>query len=143
MEEKLRQYEILLLKAKEDFTAGKYLLDGFQNHNLELNLDIIIFHFQQAAEKALKAILDFKYVKFPKNHDIAELVELLNLNKIKTIDNLQILESLTDYAVEGRYSIIHDDIEDADKYIPILDELISFACNTINQTHLLSISSEL
>ena len=46
----LKQYEILFIKAKEDLVAAKYLLDGFNHHNLELNLDIIFFHLQQCAE---------------------------------------------------------------------------------------------
>jgi HEPN domain-containing protein len=55
----LKQYEILLFKSEEDFIASKYLLDGFNNHNLELNLDIIFFHMQQALEKLMKCLLDF------------------------------------------------------------------------------------
>jgi hypothetical protein len=45
----LKQYEILLLKAKEDFKAAKYLYDGFQNHNLALNLEII---YSQTSERS-------------------------------------------------------------------------------------------
>ena len=121
----LKQYEILYIKAKEDFVAGKYLLDGFNNHNLELKLEIIFFHFQQCSEKLIKSLLDFKEIKFPHNHNIRELIKLANDNKI-LIENKDELSMLTQYAVEGRYLIIHDDLSDADKYVEILDKLLIF-----------------
>jgi len=42
---------------------------------------------------------------------------------IKNIANLNELENLTQYAIEGRYAILHDDMEDAEKYIDILEKL--------------------
>jgi len=131
MAKKLSQYEILLLKAKEDLIAGKYLFDGFNNHGLELNLEIIIFHFQQSAEKSIKALLDFNNIKFPKSHDIAELIKTCEENNVETTYDLQILEDLTDYAVEGRYAMIHDDLVDADKYLALLDLFIEFVDITV------------
>ncbi|MBL0709099.1 MAG: HEPN domain-containing protein [Sulfurimonas sp.] len=122
----LKQYEILLIKAKEDLVASKYLLDGFNHHNLELKLEIVFFHFQQCAEKLIKTILDFNTIKFPHSHDIEDLIKLVRLNNIIIISNIDELVSLSEYAVEGRYAIIHDDLDDADKYIKILDELLEF-----------------
>ena len=106
--------------------AGKYLLDGFNNHGLELKLDIIFFHFQQSAEKLIKALLDFNNIKFPKNHDIAELIAIVQDNGIDTMYDIGILEDLTDYAVEGRYAIIHDDLVDVEKYLILLDKFIEY-----------------
>ena len=126
----LKQYNILFIKAKEDLIASKYLLDGFNNHNLELNLEIIFFHFQQCAEKSIKSILDFNHIKFPHNHNIKELIKIANDYNI-TIDNIDEFSMLTQYAVEGRYSIIHDDLNDADKYIEILENLLSFTKQVI------------
>jgi HEPN domain-containing protein len=122
----LKQYEILIIKAKDDLTSAKYLLDGFHNHSLELRLDIIFFHFQQSAEKLIKAILDLSNVKFPHTHDLEELLKILSQENIKTLGNITLLVPLTTFAVEGRYAIIHDDIEDTDKYIIILEELLTF-----------------
>jgi len=122
----LKQYEILFLKAKEDFVAAKYLLDGFNNHNLELNLEIVFFHFQQCAEKLIKSLLDLHNIKFPHSHDIEDLINLLNKNNIQSIDNIELLEDLSEYAVEGRYAIVHDDLYNADKYIVILNKLLEF-----------------
>ncbi len=122
----LKQHEILTHKAKEDLLVSKYLLDGFHNHNLELNLDIIFFHFQQCAEKLIKAILDWHNIKFPHIHDIESLLKLTTSNNIILDDNTTKLIALTEYATDGRYAIIHDDLEDTDKYIDILDELLIF-----------------
>jgi len=35
------------------------------------------------------------------------------------------LIELSDYAVEGRYSIIHDDLNESEKYIEIIERLIA------------------
>ena len=126
MEKFLRQYEILFTKAKEDLTVAKYLLDGFHNHNLELNLEIIFFHLQQCAEKLIKAFLDFNKIKFPHTHDLKELISLMEDHQINFINDVKPFILLTQYAVEGRYAVIHDDLEDADEYIEILEKLLLF-----------------
>ncbi|MCK9373345.1 MAG: HEPN domain-containing protein [Sulfuricurvum sp.] len=120
----LKQHEILFIKAKEDFVAAKYLLDGFNHHGLELNLEIIFFHFQQCAEKLIKTVLDIHNIKFPHTHDLDNLMTLLEENEIFLFDDLEELLPLTDFAVEGRYSIIHDDLNDSDKYITLLNTLM-------------------
>jgi HEPN domain-containing protein len=127
----LKQHEILFIKAKEDFVAAKYLLDGFNNHGLELNLEIIFFHFQQCAEKLLKSVLDIHSIKFPHTHDLDNLMTLLEENNIFLFDELEELLPLTDFAVEGRYSILHDDLNDTDKYIALLDTFIKIVAAKI------------
>ena len=42
------------------------------------------------------------------------------------MDESKELIELSEYAVEGRYAIIHDDLEDANKYIKILEKLSDF-----------------
>lgn len=129
----MRQYEIYLLKAIDDFNAGKYLLDGYLVHGLEIKLEIVFFHLQQSAEKLLKAMLDFYHIKFPKTHDIEDLLGLCRSNNIVLIENVDILIDLTDYAVEGRYAVIHDDLQDVDKYIAVLENL-----RTVVEKHILN-----
>ena len=128
----IKQYEILFNKAKVDFTASKCLLDGFNNQNLELNLEVIYFHFQQCAEKLIKSLLDFNGIKFPRNHNIRELIKIGQDNDL-IFSNLYELSLLTQYAVEGRYAVIHDDLNDADKYIQILEEFLMNVSNATNQ----------
>jgi len=48
-------------------------------------------------------------------------------DNIKNIANLNKLENLTQYAIEGRYVASHDDLDDTEKYIDILEKL-SLAC---------------
>lgn len=126
MEEQLKQYKIFFIKANEDFNAAKYLLDGYTNHNLEIKLEIVFFHLQQTAEKLIKCVLDLYSVKFPKTHDIEDLIEICNTNSIVLIDNIDILADLSDYAVEGRYAIMHDDLCDVEQYLEIIQKLFVF-----------------
>jgi len=63
-------------------------------------------------------------IKFPKSHDIEQIIELCEENNIPLVEDIECLVELNDYAVEGRYSIIHDDINEADRYIAILERLI-------------------
>jgi len=133
VEKFLKQYDVLFLKAKEDLIAAKYLLDGFNYHNLELNLEIVFFHFQQCVEKLIKTYLDFNKIKFPHTHDLKDLINILEDNNINFIDNIDFIVLLTQYAVEGRYAIIHDDLDDADKYIETLDKLLSFVQREIQK----------
>ena len=59
------------------------------------------FDAQQAAEKAVKAVLTVRGIDFPKSHDIAEL--LLLLAPADVSDDLWSAERLTQYAVVTRY----------------------------------------
>jgi len=129
----LKEYEILHKKAKEDFIAAMYLLDGYNNQGLELNLEIIFFHFQQCAEKLIKSLLDYNNIKFSHIHDIEKLIYMLNNNKIYTKLDIKKLIDLNEYAVEGRYAVINDDINDIDTYIDILEKLTLHVEKTISE----------
>ncbi len=61
---------------------------------------------------------------FPKSHNIELLIELCLSNNILLVDNIERLIELGDYAVEGRYSIINDDINDSDSFILLIEALI-------------------
>lgn len=65
-------------------------------------LEIICFHCQQAAEKALKAYLVSKELRIPKTHDLDKLLELCDKND--AIRNLRAVTiPLNDYSVITRY----------------------------------------
>src|ERR1035437_9291173 len=113
----LKQYQILFNKAKTDLTAAIILLDQFKNSDAELDLEVIFFHLQQCIEKLLKAILSKNEIYFPKTHDLEQLFDLLDQHKIDLVTNRNLLMKLNYYAVEGRYAVIHDDLDKADKYI--------------------------
>ena len=62
----------------------------------------LCFHAQQAAEKALKAVLIAKGVPAPKTHNIRTLLDFLPEHIIPP-QEVEDAASLTDYAVISRY----------------------------------------
>ena len=75
--------------------------------------DSLCFHAQQAAEKALKAVLIINGISFPKTHNIRTLLDLLPKKIVLPLD-VDDATSLTDYAVSGRYPNEVEDIEKAE-----------------------------
>jgi len=65
-------------------------------------LEGLCFHAQQAAEKALKAVLIAKDVAPPKTHNIRTLLDFLPQDIIPPLE-VEDAASLTDYAVISRY----------------------------------------
>ena len=65
-------------------------------------LETLCFHAQQAAEKAIKAVLVSSNIEFPRTHNIRTLVELLPGGGVKNpvLDDATVL---TEYAVSSRY----------------------------------------
>jgi HEPN domain-containing protein len=62
----------------------------------------LCFHAQEAAEKALKAVLVCLDVSFPRTHDIAALAALLP-DSVGVPPGLQRARQLTAYATQLRY----------------------------------------
>jgi len=123
--------DMFLYKAIIDLNSAKYLLNGFNEDNIEIDIDKIYFELQQSAEKTLKSILSKHSIVFPKSHDIEQLIDLCSSNHITLIDDIERLVELSDYAVEGRYSIINDDINESDDFIRLIESLINQECNHI------------
>jgi HEPN domain-containing protein len=63
----------------------------------------ICFHAQQTVEKAIKAVLLYRGIKFPLVHDIEELLEVARQEKLQLPDWAEDMVELTPYAVEVRY----------------------------------------
>ncbi|MCX5971797.1 MAG: HEPN domain-containing protein [Coprothermobacterota bacterium] len=66
-------------------------------------LEDLCYHAQQAAEKALKAVLLYYTGSFPYIHDLAELVFRIQQAGITVPQSICDAVALTEYAVEGRY----------------------------------------
>ena len=64
---------------------------------------VIGFHAQQAVEKAIKAVLANAKVVFPRTHNIAMLLALLEQAGKKPPENCTGLERLTPFGVAARY----------------------------------------
>lgn len=85
-----------LLKSQRDLEEAKVLFE----HGL---FDVVVYHCQQSAEKALKAYLVYQEVILQKTHNLVVLLESCLAFDI----NFEILrdsaEILTPYATEFRY----------------------------------------
>jgi HEPN domain-containing protein len=62
---------------------------------------IVAFHAQQSIEKSLKALIEYKNIKVPKQHDLLRLEKLVQDNL--TIKNDDLLDSLNELYIESRY----------------------------------------
>ncbi len=69
----------------------------------EVYLEDLCFDAQQAAEKAIKAILIYLDVRFPYVHDLAQLLTLVEQAGQNVSDATRQAAGLSDYAVETRY----------------------------------------
>ncbi len=64
----------------------------------------LCFNAQQAAEKAIKALLLHRGIGFRYVHDLGELMGLLEQAGEEIPPHIRDAEQLTDYAVKARYS---------------------------------------
>jgi len=62
-----------------------------------------LFEAQQAAEKAIKAVLVCRGVVFPKTHVISELITLLQQSGLEVPERVRESAVLTPYAILTRY----------------------------------------
>lgn len=85
-----------LARARSDLAIAAAQIEG-------AFLEDLCFHAQQAAEKALKALLLHRGIRFPYVHDLAELVHRLELAGVALPGPIREAVRLTDYAVEARY----------------------------------------
>ena len=90
-------YQKWLDKAEEDEFAGKIILDE------KRFFAPACFHFQQMAEKLLKALLVFHGIDFPKAHDLSVLAKLLEPVAKGIEDYKEDFKILGRYYVETRY----------------------------------------
>ena len=66
-------------------------------------LEDLCFHAQQAAEKAIKAVLICQNVEFPYIHDLRRLLQLVAHAGAEVPPEVQQAETLTRFAVVNRY----------------------------------------
>lgn len=71
----------------------------------------LCFDAQQAAEKAVKAVLVFRGVEFPRTHQIAELLVLLRQAGYNAPESVRDARDLSDYAVDARYPVEDEPVD--------------------------------
>lgn len=86
-----------LALAQDDLSAATILIrEPHQYHNA-------CFHAQQAAEKALKAVLLGEGIHFSKHHDLERLVDLIRQNDATFPPFTKECAILNEYGVDARY----------------------------------------
>lgn len=98
----LRRARSNLTRCRADRRLGEVLLED------------LCFDAQQAAEKAIKAILVLRGVRFPKRHGLSELLDLVAATGLEVPLEVQEARRLTPYAVGARYPGINEDVSEAD-----------------------------
>ncbi len=86
----------------------------------EIFFEDICFDAQQGVEKALKALCIANEIVFPKTHDIAYLIELLEQKGVKIPEFVLESKTMTEFAVETRYPGEYDPVTE-DDYIEALE----------------------
>ncbi|MBZ4684044.1 MAG: hypothetical protein PWP46_1797 [Fusobacteriaceae bacterium] len=117
--EYLRQYEVLLKKAKNDFLAAELIYKSKEN----IDIEIALFHLQQAVEKSLKALLIYNKIEAPRTHNLDLLIKLIKKNNLKLEIKDEILD-LNDYAVDARYNYLSDSFENFKEISKEVEDII-------------------
>jgi len=87
----------LVVKAEHDLRIAEI---GLEHH---APLDTVCFHFQQAAEKLLKATLTYRSIAYPATHDLIALLNLAVREYPALEEFREALPSFFPYAVRMRY----------------------------------------
>lgn len=136
--EQVEEYKEWLIFAKTDFESAKYL-DGAPFHPRPLN--VICYHCQQAAEKAVKALIVYfgSQGGMPKVHDISFLLNqvkniVLDQKEIEVTHELLLkANSLTKYGVAPRYpNEIEVDESQVKKALTDSEAILSWVEDVIN-----------
>ncbi len=104
-----------------------------QPKNDEIYWEDLCFETQQAAEKALKAVLLSKKIKFRFVHDLAELLTTLEINGVMLPEMIRNAAILTDYSVEARYPGPFEPITEEEflESLRIAEEVVKWAAQQI------------
>jgi len=73
-------------------------------------LEDLCFDAQQAAEKAIKAVLMTRHLAFPHVHDLGRLMTLLQEGGMHVPENVKAAGALTPYAVITRYPTMFEPV---------------------------------
>ncbi len=95
----------------------------------------LCFDAQQAAEKAIKAVLVFRELEFRKTHDLRELLTLLGSGGDPIPEEIWEAVDLTDYAVETRYPGVTEPVSDKEyrHAVALAEAVVRWADKQITQ----------
>ena len=125
----LEQHALFILKARQDLTLVREVMG---NNNVAP--EIMLFHIQQGVEKLIKSLLCLHSIRFPKIHDLDELVELAQEHGIDLPPIMEKLTELSPYAVEMRYAILHDDLHDITEMLEQAELFLKFVESAVDRS---------
>ena len=101
----------------------------------DVYLEDLCFDAQQAAEKAIKAVLIHLEVRFPYGHDLAQLLGLVEKAGLGVSESLKMAAVLSDYAVEARYPGIAEPVSQPEygKVIVLAEQVVEWAQRTLER----------
>jgi HEPN domain-containing protein len=118
-----------LVKAQQDLKVACLLFD-----TEETVLSAVVYHCQQAAEKALKAYLTDQGLQFPKTHDLTALLALcLSIDQgFGTLEDAA--EVLTSYATEFRYpaDVMEPDRQESEEAIALAETSVQLVVSLLS-----------
>ena len=111
-----------LKRARSNLIRAKHPIEG-------VYLEDLCFDAQQAAEKAIKAVLIHLNVRFPRTHDLAELLTLVEKAGQRVPEQVKRASILTPYAVESRYPGLSEPVtkEEYEEAVSIAEEVLRWA----------------
>lgn len=120
----LRRARSNLAKAKADRSLPEVLYED------------LCFDAQQAAEKAIKALLVYQNVPFPKTHDIMDLLTLLHQSGMDVPEEIRHADLLTGYAVETRYPGMSEEVtaEDYAEALALAERVVRWVESIISDS---------
>jgi len=95
----------------------------------------LCFDAQQAAEKAIKAVLVFRQLDFRKTHDLRGLLTLLDSSGVPIPEEMWKADNLTNYAVETRYPGLSEPVSDKEyrDAVALAETVVRWADKQITQ----------
>jgi len=117
-----------LIRSQRDLKVADVLLKS-----QESLLDAVVYHCQQAAEKALKAYLTYQRVSFRKTHDLGLLVELCLASESRFRSLEDVADVLTPYASEFRYpgSVIEPERGEAEEALRMAASVVKLVTEAL------------
>ncbi|MFN2466903.1 MAG: HEPN domain-containing protein [Gaiellaceae bacterium] len=118
----------LLERAAGDEALVRKVLDDPRIPNA-----IVGFHAQQAVEKAVKAVLAARGIRFPRTHALGFLIGLVEANGIPGPPELAGADVLEPWAVEFRYETAPEPDLDRAAALRLVEEISSWAVAEVDQ----------
>jgi len=117
-----------LNRARSNLARAKAVIPG-------VYLEDLCFDAQQAAEKAVKAVLIRRQVTFPYIHDLARLITLLEQVGEAVPDAVKASADLTKFATVARYPGFAEPVsrEDYEQAVRIAEDAVRWAGETIQR----------